>query len=455
MINAGDLINQKSKKKFDLFSIKKKSRINTIRFATHFREIKKASSFFIMAKKLGYNVFVNLMQASEKEEEEIKKAINIISKTNSVSVLYFADSLGKMDPPKVKKLFEIAKKYWKNDLGIHTHDNKGLALQNCIEAIKSGVKWIDSTILGMGRGAGNIQTEILIAEFLNNKINKYNLKPVYELSEDIFSKLRKKYKWGKSLNYHLAANYNIHPTYIQTLESDNRYSNKKIFDTINYLKKTDSKSYNQLKLKEILDTNQNDFLGTWNAKNWCKNKNILLLGQGDSIKKYKTDIEELIKYKKLKVISLNINEIINKKFITCYVASNENRIMVDINKYSNIKKPIILPYKRVKKFFKQFKSKYIHDYGLKTENNKIKILNKYCVMPNSLVFCYALGVCMVGKCSKIYMAGFDGYALGDSRQDEMVNLIKLIKKKYKNLELISLTPTAYPFNKSSLYAKNL
>ena len=129
--------------------------------------------------------------------------------------------------------------------------------------------------------------------------------------------------------------------------------------------------------------------------------------------------------------------------------------MVDINKYSNIKKPIILPYKRVKKFFKQFKSKYIHDYGLKTENNKIKILNKYCVMPNSLVFCYALGVCMVGKCTKIYMAGFDGYALGDSRQDEMVNLIKLIKKKYKNLELISLTPTAYPFKKSSLYAKNL
>ena len=39
-----------------------------------------------------------------------------------------------------------------------------MALLNCIEAIKSGVKWIDATIQGMGRGAGNIQTEIFLAE---------------------------------------------------------------------------------------------------------------------------------------------------------------------------------------------------------------------------------------------------------------------------------------------------
>ena len=455
MVNSGDLLNVKNRKLSELFGSKKKSRVDTIRFATHFREIKNIIPFLKEAQKLKYKVIVNLMQSNDRSEKEIQDAMKNLNKADCVSVVYFADSLGKMQPFDISKLFQTAKKYWKKDFGIHTHDNKGLALSNSIEAIKNGVKWIDSTIQGMGRGAGNIQTEILLAEFISLKNTRYKLEPIYRLCEDYFIDLKKKYNWGKSLNYYLAADNNIHPTYIQTLESDPRYSKQKVYEVINYLKRINARSFNKEKLKNFLGSNTKNFKGKWNAKNWCKNKNVILIGPGKNVKKYKSDIENIIKLKKMIGISVNINESINRKYISYYIASNENRIMVDANKYSKLKKPIIIPFNRVKKFVHSLKSKYIKDFGLKIDQKKISLHNNYCKLPNSLVFGYAIATCLIGKSKNIYLVGFDGHDQEHSVQEEMLNLIRIFKNKFPKLRLISLTPTIYPISKSSIYAKNL
>ena len=453
MVNSSDLINTKKELK-ELFAEKKYSRVDTIRFATHFRELDKLGTLLIEAKKLGYKIVVNLMQANDRKEQEIEEAINKLKKYNCVSVIYFADSLGKMNPNDISVLFKMVKKYWKGDLGVHTHNNKGLALSNCIEALKNDVKWIDATIQGMGRGAGNVQTEIFLAELNSIKNFKFKLEPIYKLSEGPFVELKKKYNWGMSLNYFIAADNNIHPTYIQTLENDPRYNRNKILDSINYLKKIDSKSFNENKLKDFLSSKKINFKGKWNAKNWCKNKNVLLLGSGDTIKKYKFDIQELIKSKGFLTISLNINESINEKFISHYIASNENRIMLDIHKYLKLKKPIIMPFGRVSNFARKFKSRFIKDFGLKINEKKLNVKSNYCCLPNSLVFGYAVAACIAGNARNIYLAGFDGYDSNNSTNEDMLSLIKLYKNRYKNLNLISLTPTTYPINKSSLYAKN-
>jgi len=454
MVNSSDLING-NKKLTDLFVKKNLSRVDTIRFATHFREIENLVPFLKEAKKLKYKIIVNLMQANDRSENEIKYAIDKLKKINCVSVLYFADSLGKMKPENISNLFKLVKKYWKNDLGVHTHDNKGLALLNCMEAIKNGVKWIDTTVQGMGRGAGNIQTEIFLAEIETNKKTKYKLEPIYKLSEGPFLELKKKYNWGKSLNYFIAADNNIHPTYIQTLENDQRYSSDKILEILNYLKKIDAKSYNKNKLEHFLSSKNVNFKGKWNAKNWCKNRDVLLIGPGKSTEKFKYDIQEIIKSKKFLAVSININNSISEKFISYYIASNENRIMVDMHKYSKIKKPIIMPYKRVTNLVEKINSKYIKDYGLKIDENKIIINKNYCSLPNSLVFGYAISACVIGSAKNIYLVGFDGHETENSVQEEMLNLIKLFKSKIKKLNLTSLTPTTYPISKSSIYARNI
>jgi len=455
MVNSGDLLIKKNRKLSQLFKPKIKSRIDTIRFATHFREVKDIIPHLKEASRLKYKVIINLMQANDRTEKEIQETLEILKKAGCVSVVYFADSLGKMKPSEISNLFYIAKKYWENDLGIHTHDNKGLALLNCIEAIKSGVKWIDATIQGMGRGAGNIQTEIFLAEIDSLKNNKYNLEPIYRLSEGFFLNLKKKYNWGKSLNYYLAAEYNIHPTYIQTIESDSRYSSDEIYDIINYLKKIDARSYDKEKLTNFLDNSKKNFRGAWNAKSWCKNKNILLIGSGKSSIKYKEGIENFIEENKCKTLNLNVNSAIKEKFITYHVESNENRIIVDLNQYINIKKKIILPIKRIKSFYKKFSLKNSKDYGLKIEPNTINIMDNYCILPNSHIFGYALALCLIGQCKKIYLTGFDGNDFEDLGRDETIHLLKQFKKNYPKLKIISLTPTLFPVEKSSIYAKNL
>ena len=66
-----------------------------------------------------------------------------------------------------------------------------------------------------------------------------------------------------------------------------------------------------------------NFKKCWNSKNWCKNKNILILGQGQSIKKYNNFLLNFVKKNKCFVLSLNINKHFNKKLIKYFVVSNE------------------------------------------------------------------------------------------------------------------------------------
>ena len=102
---------------------------------------------------MGYKIALNLMQISEISEADLIKASKKINKSKA-NIFYFADSLGSLNPSQVAKIIKIIKLNWKNDLGIHAHDNLGKAILNTIEAIKSGVKWVDCTVTGMGRGTG-------------------------------------------------------------------------------------------------------------------------------------------------------------------------------------------------------------------------------------------------------------------------------------------------------------
>ena len=162
----------------------------------------------------------------------------MLKKSKSLSAFYFADSFGSLKPSDVKKISNIIKRYWNKEFGFHAHDNCGLALQNALTAIKCGARWIDSTIQGMGRGAGNVTTEDLLCE-INDIYNlKYNLSPIFKLSQDQFKKLKQNYKWGKSIYYHLSAKLQIHPTYIQELLKDDRYEHHEILEIINSLEKS-------------------------------------------------------------------------------------------------------------------------------------------------------------------------------------------------------------------------
>ncbi len=448
MINGADFLHEKNHIKLikKHFIKKKFSRISIIRIAAHLKDIDKLIPYIKILKNYGYKMILNLMQIDRVTNRELKKTLAILEKTKAVDVFYFADSFGNLNPKSIRSICKVINNNWNRDFGFHAHDNCGLAFKNCLTANAEGAKWIDSTIQGMGRGAGNLKTEEILKYLSSNKINNYNFSTIEKLAKTDFQKLKLKYNWGKSYFYYLSAKKNIHPSYIQVILADKRYNKKEIVKIINQLSKIKSSSFNPIRLQNIVNDKLN-FRDCWNAKEWCNKKNILILGQGNSIKKNYNKIINFIKKKQCQVLSLNINKHINDKFIKYYLACNESRIMIDYKKYLNFANKTILPETRVNKLMQKKFPKKIKNYGMIVKSERFKPFGKYCEIPNNLAISYALALCHIGKAKNIFLAGFDGYKKRKNLDLDMNDFLLFLKKHHSYVKLKSITPTSYNLKK--------
>tara|TARA_B100000886_G_scaffold339785_1_gene306335 strand:- start:14454 stop:16031 length:1578 start_codon:yes stop_codon:yes gene_type:complete len=429
MVNSADLVkDQKLILTKKIFLKKKKSKISTIRIAVNYSHIFDIVEHLNYLKTQGYQIIINLMQVHKVTESKLKDFLFFLKKEN-IKTFYFADSFGSLKPNDVKKICSNIKKYWNNEFGIHAHDNCGYALANTLEAFNNGATFLDCTIMGMGRGAGNTSTESLITELSNLGFKKYNTKPIYSLTDSFFKKLKQKYKWGSSIYYHLAAIKNIHPSYIQELLFDNRYKHDEIINIIFNLSKIKKiYSYNseiitKLKLKPF------KLKKTKLLKSWCIDRNIMILGQGKSVNSNYDQIFEIIKKNKCIVISLNINQYVENKFINFHVVSDVKRYSLDQHNYKDLNK-IILPLNILEKFSYK-KNKNFINYNLVIQNNTFKINEDGCILPNELAIGYAIAACKYGGAKKIYLAGFDGYDDNDELNIKLKNYFKFLVTKTK------------------------
>lgn len=143
---------------------KKDSPIDLIRVATYINAIPAAVEMIEDAAKKGYETTINIMAVSKARTEDITAALETLGKT-PVNAFYIVDSYGALYPEESRRLADlycsIADKYGKS-VGIHAHNNQQLAFANTIEAMTQGVSYLDATVDGMGRGAGNCALELLL-----------------------------------------------------------------------------------------------------------------------------------------------------------------------------------------------------------------------------------------------------------------------------------------------------
>lgn len=439
----------------ELFVPSEKSKISLVRVAAHFKEVEHSGPIVKKLKELGYIVGFNLMQAGGKSEELIAEKAKIVASWGCLDVLYFADSLGNMDSNEVKRIVSALRTNWSGSLGIHTHNNMGKGLDNTLTAIQEEVTWVDSTVTGMGRGAGNTQTECLLA-FLDKGESKYKPKPIYELVIRHFELMQKKYGWGSSLLYFLGAQNNVHPTYIQNLLSNTHYDTDEIIGAIDFLSNLDgTTSYNGAVLDSALSFSNDEkpVTGSTDIQNLFDNKNVLVVANGPSSEKYASAIELYIKKHKPVVISINTSLYISDKLIDFYVISHNSKFLSEAKKYKNLKKPLILPKCRfLQSELKELKDLKLIDYGFKVVNTTFATNGTFTIAPYDITSAYILGALLESKVKSISVVGFDGYKQDDIRQQEMVELLNLYYTHEKSMEIISLTPTTYPMVKGSVYA---
>jgi len=460
MINAKEILDYELGIKeaiIALFNREEDSPVSLVRIAAHFSEYKNCHEIVTELNGLGYKVGFNLMQAGGRSNEELCSAANDISKWRELDVLYFADSLGNMRSDDVKKTINSFKEGgWSKPIGIHTHDNMGEALNNSIEAITNGASWIDSTVLGMGRGPGNVRTEYLLIELQKRNLGKYLPNNLFPLVLDEFTELQKKYGWGPNLLYYLSAEYGIHPTYVQEMSGRINMDAQQQVEALNYLSSTDSSGFSRENMSQAFLNEGGNKEGTWSCENWLLDETVLIIGPGPSTKKHADAIHSFINEKKPKVISLNINNDIKSEHIDAYAACHHMRVFMDAEKYLKLEKPLIIPLETVPDELRKKLSKVqVLDYGMNVKDGIYGFSDKGCTIPNRLVFGYVISLIHSAKAKRVLLTGFDGYGKNDPRQEEMENMIELYKLCENSLDIIAITPSTYSIEQSSVYNLSL
>lgn len=188
--------------------------ITVVRVAVNYAKLAGAMDTIRALKDADFEVCVNLMQIDVADAAAERECLDLLAQLDRVDAVYLADSLGSMRPERVGELFRRFAAHTRHPLGFHAHDNQGLALANSLAAIEAGAAWIDATMCGMGRGAGNAKTEQLLGLLRGRE-------PGTELLAFVarhFYPLLALHGWGASVYYAVAGRRYIHPTYVQQLE---------------------------------------------------------------------------------------------------------------------------------------------------------------------------------------------------------------------------------------------
>lgn len=163
--------------------------VDGIRVIMRYSQLQKSIDFCKELSKKGYKVFIQPMLTMRYSDDELDRLIYSANEMGAYA-LYFVDSFGYMDETDVKRLYEFYEKKLDNNIhiGFHAHNNMENAFLNVkyfVENLANRNCIVDSCVMGMGQGAGNLQTEILI-DYLNKKHGgKYDINCVLKVCEII------------------------------------------------------------------------------------------------------------------------------------------------------------------------------------------------------------------------------------------------------------------------------
>lgn len=445
-----------------LFCDSRDSHISFVRIACHLHEISGSELIVKTIKSLGYKVYVNLMQVAQFPLPEVVQEVEAIHHWGLVDGIYVADSLGNMNANSVRKLFAEITNVWEGELGFHAHNNMGLALQNSLASLEAGCVLIDTTMAGMGRGAGNTETEGLVAHLNSENVSRYKLLPLMKAAIKTFYPMKQAYSWGSNSYYYLAAKYGIHPTYVQKILTDPHFGPEERAQAAEVIPRLAHQNhFCPIKLaRSFSAASANDekagrSRGRSNLKDLTKQeKNFaLLIGGGPSIETFSKAITAFAKRAQPDIFAINHGTSSLNPLVKAFFVSDNVKKLSKKSLELTDSQFVIRPSSEVESHAAALcKRPSSISHPLKIEDGVFRADHSAAVIPFDLTVGYALASLISLDYSRIYVAGFDGYESHDPRQKEMSELFHQVMASYPDVEIISLTPTSYPITQKSVYA---
>lgn len=426
--------------------------VDLVRIACHFHELEHVMPAVGWLDARGYRVGLNLMQIADRTEGEIAQLAQL-ARDWPVEVLYFADSMGSMAPEDVSRIVGWLRAGWDGPLGMHTHDNMGMALANTLRGAAEGVTWLDATVTGMGRGPGNARTEELAIEVEELRGRRTNLVPLMTLIRKQFGPMKTQYGWGTNPYYYLAGKYGIHPTYIQEMLGDARYNEEDILAVIDHLRAEGGKKFSFDTLDGARQFYRGEPRGSWKPADVMAGREVLILGTGPGVEAHRPALEAYIRRARPLVLALNTQSEIDPALIDLRIACHPVRLLADSEAHASLPQPLITPASMLPEGLRaELGEKELLDFGIGIEPGRFDFHETHCIAPTSLVLAYALAVATSGHAASIRMAGFDGYPPDDARNNEVNAMFAAFAASSANQQPTSITPTCHKgLITSSLY----
>lgn len=238
-----------NKAEVGLFTEKKFSPIDMVRVAAYPADLETALQQVEALKEKGYKVCLNPMASPELTEGHFR-LLKEWGNKDILEAIYVADSFGTYDPFDVKREVTRFGDLGFEKIGFHAHNNLQLAMANTLAAIDCGVDWVDATVFGIGRGAGNAPMEILLG-LLNRRGRNFNEIPYLNLGHEHYQKLCRELKCYPRSETIMGGLKNVHPYYLDELFSTDKNA-LEIWALLDKVKKECPVSYSKYALQELL-----------------------------------------------------------------------------------------------------------------------------------------------------------------------------------------------------------
>lgn len=239
----------------DTLGVRTETGIDAIRFAFHKRNYWDALPLYNKLIQKGYDVYMQPMVTLHYTEEELKELINSANEMD-VKGVYFVDTFGQMQQPDIERLASIFHENLRPDiaLGFHSHNNIQMAYANAITFLKMPMdreKMLDSSIMGMGRGAGNLNTELILSHLNLYYGGNYRIAPLLNVMDTVLNTIKAQHPWGYSVEYYLSSVNDCSPIYASHYYNKHMLPVEQINELLGRIKGENRISFNKEYAEEI------------------------------------------------------------------------------------------------------------------------------------------------------------------------------------------------------------
>ena len=284
-----------------------------IRLTFHPHEIEKAFCYGEMIKHKGYKLFMQPVGTAGYSDEEL---IHLIKRINRLEpyAFYLVDTLGTMYGRLLLRQVILADNNLSPSikLGYHSHNNLQMAFANAQKLLEYKTDRgliLDCSASGMGRGAGNLCTELVLNYYNTEFESRYHVLPVLEIVDQYITSISLTSRWGYSGPYFLSAAQNCHPNYASYLMSKQTLSISAVSELLDQIPTEKREQFDRRMIEHLYQKYQSHAVDDLETIDMLRQKmegrKVLILAPGKSIVTHRQEIEELVEREHPLVISVN------------------------------------------------------------------------------------------------------------------------------------------------------